>query len=602
MRSLFSTLHTPSGFHTEWRPAPAPVGRANPVFWLGLCLLAGALQAGALAWPLQSWSLPGSAPGQASGWLQIASLALLVLALQRSKSLSSAAWRGWVFATAWLAFTCWWLFVSMYTYAGLPAWLAALAVLALTGALALFYSAAAAAWWTWAPASRSAQALLFAALWTLAELARGRWLSGFPWGAGGYAQVDLMAAWAPWVGVYGMGFLAALLAFALASLLNRSRWPALPSRSLWAKLRAALALLLLLPLLASLWGGGASWRHWAERGSSDSGELRVWLLQGNISQGEKFVPGTGIEQALTWYPQQIAAAVQAARSGAATAPHLVVAPETALPLLPQQIGADFWRELLGQLAQPDVGAPVSALIGMPLGDPLRGYTNSAWGLQAASAQRALASLTELGENASEQALAQWAHRAGFYRYDKYHLVPFGEFIPPLFGWFVELMDMPLGDFQRGALPQPPWTLDGQRIATNICYEDLFGEELAASFRDPANAPTLLVNLSNIAWFGDTVAIDQHLQISRLRALELGRPMLRATNTGATAAIDHRGVVTHKLPRLTRDRLEVTLQGRTGLTPYARWAAHWGLWPLWTVCLSLVLLIAVALPRRPPGGR
>ena len=104
----------------------------------------------------------------------------------------------------------------------------------------------------------------------------------------------------------------------------------------------------------------------------------------------------------------------------------------------------------------------------------------------------------------------------------------------------------------------------------------------------------MVNLSNIAWFGDTTAIDQHLQISRLRAMELGRPMLRATNTGATAAIDHRGVVTHQLPRLTVGHLEATVQGRSGLTPYAQWASAWGLWPLWAICLGILGMAVVAL--------
>jgi apolipoprotein N-acyltransferase len=193
--------------------------------------------------------------------------------------------------------------------------------------------------------------------------------------------------------------------------------------------------------------------------------------------------------------------------------------------------------------------------------------------------------------------------AGFYRYDKHHLVPFGEFIPPLFRWFVQLMNIPLGDFSRGALPQPAWSWAGQRIAPNICYEDLFGEELAAAFRDPATAPTLLLNLSNIAWFGDTVAIDQHLQISRLRALELGRPMLRATNTGATAVIDHNGRVTHQLPRLTRERLQAEVNGRSGLTPYARWASRWGLWPLWITCLAIAAAVVLLRPaRRGRGAR
>ena len=169
-------------------------------------------------------------------------------------------------------------------------------------------------------------------------------------------------------------------------------------------------------------------------------------------------------------------------------------------------------------------------------------------------------------------------------------MPFGEFIPPFFRWFTNLMHIPLGDFSRGGLAQAPWAWAGQRLAANICYEDLFGEELAAGFADAATAPTVLVNLSNIGWFGDTIAIDQHLQISRLRALELGRSMLRATNTGATAAIDHRGVVSHLLPRLTRDRLVAQVEGRDGLTPYARWASRWGLWPVWGLCLAVVAVI------------
>jgi apolipoprotein N-acyltransferase len=100
-----------------------------------------------------------------------------------------------------------------------------------------------------------------------------------------------------------------------------------------------------------------------------------------------------------------------------------------------------------------------------------------------------------------------------YRYDKHHLVPFGEFIPPLFKWFTEMMNIPLGDFNRGSVGQPSFEVAGQRLAPHVCYEDLFGEELGARFIDPAKAPTIFVNVSNIGWFGNTVAIDQHLQIS-----------------------------------------------------------------------------------------
>ncbi len=114
-----------------------------------------------------------------------------------------------------------------------------------------------------------------------------------------------------------------------------------------------------------------------------------------------------------------------------------------------------------------------------------------------------------------------------------------------------MMRIPLGDFNRGAVGQASFEWKGQRLAPNICYEDLFGEELGARFADPALAPTIFVNVSNIAWFGNTVAIDQHLQISRMRALEFSRPMIRATNTGATVIIDHAGKVTHALERHTR---------------------------------------------------
>jgi apolipoprotein N-acyltransferase len=180
------------------------------------------------------------------------------------------------------------------------------------------------------------------------------------------------------------------------------------------------------------------------------------------------------------------------------------------------------------------------------------------------------------------------------RYSKRHLVPFGEFVPWGFRWFVDLMKMPIGDQQRGDSYQPPMQLAGQRIAVNICYEDLFGAEIREAWRDPARTPTVLLNLSNLGWFDGSLALPQHLQISRLRALETGRPMLRATNTGATAIIDARGNVVAQLPYLTRGVLGVELQGHGGATPYLRYGDAPA---LILIALGLVACLAGGLRSR-----
>jgi len=155
------------------------------------------------------------------------------------------------------------------------------------------------------------------------------------------------------------------------------------------------------------------------------------------------------------------------------------------------------------------------------------------------------------------------------RYSKRHLVPFGEFIPLGFRWFVDLMNIPIGDQQHGESYQRPMQLAGQRIALNICFEVLFGNEIISAWRDPALEPTLLLNLSNLAWFDDSIALPQHLQISRMRALETGRPLLLATNTGATAVIDPHGGVLAQLPHNQAASLRVRVWGFAGRTPYVR---------------------------------
>ena len=530
----------------------------RPRVWGRFFKIAVALAAGAG----QAWAL-ADASGQAHGTVQILCMAVvcaLLLAAHHQFEGQDAEPRprwaqgvrtGWWFATGWLAATFWWLYISMHVYGGMPGPLAVAAVLALAGALALYYAVACGIWLVLmrglaGPALWWRGSLSFAALWTLAELMRGQWFTGFPWGAVGYAHIDSgLQGYAAWVGVYGVGALAAAGAMALSVVLFR--------HLSWRAARAP-ALVCLLVLVAP-W----AWQQGRGDWTASAGQATVRLLQGNIAQNEKFIPGRGLEEALTWYAQRL-------QDNTAS---LVVAPETAIPLLPASLPPGYWAQLTQRFAaHPDQ----LALVGVPLGNVQTGYSNAVVSLGGAS--------------------------EGAYRYDKHHLVPFGEFIPPLFQWFLDYMNIPLGDFQRGALRQPAVAWQNQRLAPNICYEDLFGEELAAGFvvtgergrsgGADMDAPTALVNVSNIAWFGDSIAIDQHLNISRMRAIELQRPMLRATNTGATAIIDHQGRVQAQLPRHTRGELTGAFEGRTGLTPYAWWAGHWGLKPLWAVCLMVCL--------------
>jgi apolipoprotein N-acyltransferase len=246
---------------------------------------------------------------------------------------------------------------------------------------------------------------------------------------------------------------------------------------------------------------------------------------------------------------------QLARNNPAT---LTVLPETAIPSLLSEAPTEFLQDLqrIGQEQRGNI------LMGVPTGENTAGrnwYANSA---------------VSMGVDPLQV-------------YSKTHLVPFGETTPPGFAWFLKLIQMPLPDFVRGDADQPPMVLNHQKVAVNICYEDIFGAEIAQR----ADDATLMVNLSNTAWFGDSLAQPQHLQIAQIRALENGRPMLRATNTGMTAIIGPRGERQAVLAAFTRNALIGSVQGMQGTTPFQRWHN----WPI--IGLSLTLLAWGLLTRR-----
>ena len=485
--------------------------------------------------------------------LQTVALAWLVGTLAGQRTMRAGALVAWLHGSVWLVGATGWMYVSLHHFGGLPAWLSALAVALLCMALSGYLALVGAVWSRCRLGSAWADALLFGALWLLAELARALIFTGFPWGASGYALID--TPWdrlAPWLGVYGMGALwAMLVAWAALGSLDASGWrdgAGSAGRRRW---------LPWLPLV----GFTAALTAWAPAPHTrpHGQPLKVALLQSNVAQDEKF-DGRMLGAMLVWHGQQL---LQAHAD-------LVVAPETAIPLLPDQLPEGYWD---GIRAMFGPGQGRSALIGVPLGSLEAGYSNSVVGLSPDAEQP--------------------------YRYDKHHLVPFGEFIPLGFRWFVNMMNMPLGDFTRGPLAAPSFEVKGQRVGPNICYEDLFGEELASRFVGADTAPTLFANVSNLAWFGDTVAIHQHLQIARMRSLEFQIPTIRSTNTGATVVIDHQGQVVRRMPGQTRGVLMAEVQGRAGVTPYAAWAGRLGLWPLVAIGLAIAGGFAWSSRRRRP---
>ncbi len=482
-----------------------------------MVLLAGGLHGLSFA-PSHAW------------WLQILSLACLAAAAATVPA-RRAAYLGGVFGVGWLVSGFWWLYISMHQFGGLPPWMAAAAVVLLAAALSLYYALALWLWVRCRPRSDSTwglclQALTWASCWLAAELARATFLTGFPWIASGYAHtVGPLAAFAPYVGVYGLCALAALCAFAVSACLRADL-----NRKQAAVLSVMVAALLALGALLP------------KNFTQSTGVLSVSLLQPNVSQDLKFDLAR-METNLNALIDQLRAAQG----------QLVVTPESVVPLSRDDLGDTAW----GQMSAPFVGTGNlrGALLGIFLRDDEGGYVNSLVGVSA---------------------------KGDAYHYGKRHLLPFGEVIPPGFAWFVRMMNIPLADQARGRNTEA-FELAGQRIRPLICFEDLFGEDIVSSMVGPKSA-TVLANASNLAWFGRLLVQDQHLQFSQMRALEFQRPVVRATNTGATAVVNHKGEVTARLPALEFSTLESRVEGRTGETPYARWLSAWGLWPLWLLAL------------------
>jgi apolipoprotein N-acyltransferase len=455
-----------------------------------------------------------------------------LLLLWRSAATPRAAFRmGFAFGAGVFGVGVSWVYVSLHDFGMMPAPLAAMGTLAFCAILALYPAAAG---WCLARLQfgRLASALFaFPVLWTLFEWLRGWIFTGVSWLALGYSQVDSpLAGFAPVVGTYGVSFVTALCAGLLVVVVTGSGK---------ARLAGGVALVLAFGL-----GQLLKQIDWT---SPQGALLKVALLQGNIPQDLKF-QADRYAATLAIYKRLVEASEG----------QLIVLPETAIPRFLDAVDPSYLKDIERIAAE----RRADILIGVPIRDSDGRYFNS---------------VISVGTSPSQ-------------RYDKSHLVPFGEFVPPGFGWIVKTFAIPLTDFSLGPENPKPLALAGQLVAPNICWEDAFGEEIIRQLPQA----TLLANVSNVAWFGDSLAPAQHLQISRMRALETGRTMLRATNTGVTAIIDPRGRVVARLPQFTEGILTGEVQGYVGASPYVKS----GNTPIVLVCV--VLLGALVFTRRRVG--
>jgi len=459
-------------------------------------------------------------------WWPLAPLALLALfAALQEQTPRRALLLGWLFGVGYHGIGVNWVYHSLHLFGAAVAPLAVALTVLFVFVMTVFPAIGA---WLWVRAAGTSGrpvlgAWVFAAIWTLGELARGKIMGGFPWILAGYSQTSgPLGALAPVGGVYGIGFLlVAASALALPVLSGTGRVRVGSGLALGGIVASGFAATLYTP-------------------STPVGEpLRVRLVQANIPQEMKFSRerlerSLGLFTALT-------------RERSLDDIDLVVWPETAIPTYFERVDealAPFVAEMDGQ------GVEV-------LSGGFHREGDDVWN-----------SVRQLG---GERAL-----------YRKRHLVPFGEYMPLRFvlDWFARFIDIPMSDLSEGRGPHVPLDVAGVRIGMSICYEDVYGEEMRALL--PAS--TVLVNVSNDAWFGDSFAPHQHEQKARMRAREFARPLVRVTNTGVSSSIRPDGSVVARIAHDTQGILDVEVQPRDGATLYART----GNWPVFLVALAVLL--------------
>ena len=458
----------------------------------------------------------------------IFSIAGLTAFWLRSENIYTAAWQGLSFALGFFGLGIYWIYISLHDFGGMPPPMAGLATFLLCAFMASFTALVGALAFVFKQ-KPLAHIIAIAIFWALVDWTRSWIFTGFPWLTIGYTQAPYgpLAGFLPIIGVYGVSLISVLFAGGISAIFFKHF-------SLFTRRN-------FIVFLIFIWVTG-SLLKWVEWTKPIDKPFSVALVQGNISQTIKWSP--------EYADKTIAIYLEMLKNSHA---ELTILPETALPILSHQLD----RKLIENIKRHAKIHLGNVIVGIVEYQPeTQAFFNSA---------------LSFGVDATQH-------------YQKSHLVPFGEFIPlkTIFGWiYRDWLNMPLSDLSRGEKFQAPMQLAGQKVAVNICYEDVFGEEIIRQLPEA----TILANISNDAWYGKSFAANQHLQFSQTRAIETGRMVLRATNTGATAVIDQHGMLLAHAPHDEQTTLNAQAQGRQGATPYVRY----GNWPF-----IIFSFIAIAL--------
>ena len=482
-------------------------------------------------------------------FLPVVTVAFLFAMWQDAATPRAAAASGFAFGLGLFLAGASWVYVALNTFGGMPWPLAAIGTAGFCAFLALYPALTGWLATRWTASHSLGRAGAAAALWALSEWARSVVFTGFPWLSLGYASLPgggatWLSGYAPVGGVFLVSLAMAVLAAALA----------LASDALASAARARIALAAFVGAIVVAGGAALARIEWTH---ASGAPIAVSLIQGNVTQELKFDPEFRRSTFAIY-----TALVRESRG------RLVVLPESAFPMFADEVPESVIVDLLDVVTPRD-------------GDVLAGMFTLEAPLAPGGTPRYYNSVISIG-GAKPQL------------YRKRHLVPFGETIPlePVLGWFIrKILAIPISSQASGVSDPPALDVAGTRVAVNICYEDAFG----ADIRTQAANAAVLVNVTNDAWYGRSIAALQHNQIASMRALETGRPLVRATNTGITSAIGYDGREVARLPWFTRGILEVEVTGREGVTPYVR------VGDALAVSAALVVALAAIIGARASRG-